>query len=94
MATKKPFYRNPVACSALLKKGGVHTQSKSGVRARNKQSLQWDIDEWMDANEEQTNQEQKNQGVEGEQSPSDQSNRWGSNSIFTTRFPISSAYPE
>ena len=80
MATKKPFYRNPVACSALLKKGGVHTQSKSGVRARNKQSLQWDIDEWMDASEEQTNQEQKNQGVEGEQSPSDQSNRWGSNS--------------
>jgi hypothetical protein len=32
--------RNPVAMSPLLRKGGVHERSKSGVRAEVKQQLQ------------------------------------------------------
>ena len=57
---KKPFYRNPVALSPLLKKGGAHQKSKSGQRAQARQSLSHALDEWM----EETHLER----IEGEQS--------------------------
>jgi hypothetical protein len=38
--------RNPVALSPLLRKGGVHERSKSGVRSEVKQLVQEEIGEW------------------------------------------------
>lgn len=45
---KRPFYRNPVAQSPLLRKGGVHQVSKSGQRAQARTSLSNALDEWME----------------------------------------------
>lgn len=44
--------RNYVAMSPLLRKGGVHQRSKTGVRAIKKHELQSDIMDWQDAIEE------------------------------------------
>jgi hypothetical protein len=44
--------RNPVALSPLLRKGGVHERSKSGVRAKAKQDLQEGLEFWRDELEE------------------------------------------
>ncbi|OHX14039.1 hypothetical protein BI347_11350 [Chromobacterium sphagni] len=48
MHTIKP--RNPLACAAILKKGGAHAQSRSGQRRAQKQALwaeleqDWDLE--------------------------------------------------
>lgn len=44
--------RNPVALSPLLRKGGVHERSKSGVRAEAKQELQDELEFWEEELEE------------------------------------------
>jgi hypothetical protein len=40
--------RNPVARSPLLRKGGVHEKSKSGLRGEAKQQLQDELVAWQD----------------------------------------------
>lgn len=40
--------RNPVAQSPLLRKGGVHTQSKTGQRVRSRINVASAIDEWLE----------------------------------------------
>lgn len=40
--------RNPLACSPLLRKGGIHTQSKTGQRTRAKLNVEDEINEWRD----------------------------------------------
>jgi len=42
--------RNPVALSPLLRKGGVHERSKTGVRAEAKQELQDELEFWQEEN--------------------------------------------
>ena len=44
--------RNPIALSPLLRKGGVHERSKSGVRAEAKQDLQEGLEFWQEELEE------------------------------------------
>ncbi len=44
--------RNPVALSPLLRKGGVHERSKSGIRAEAKQKLQDELEFWQEGLEE------------------------------------------
>lgn len=40
--------RNPVALSPLLRKGGVHERSKSGLRTEAKQQLQNELEFWQE----------------------------------------------
>ncbi|AUH52338.1 hypothetical protein CXB49_16760 [Chromobacterium sp. ATCC 53434] len=49
MHTIKP--RNPLACAAILKKGGAHGRSRSGLRQSQKQSLWSELDDWREENE-------------------------------------------
>ena len=44
--------RNPIALSPLLRKGGVHERSKTGVRAEAKQELQDELEFWQEELEE------------------------------------------
>ncbi len=44
--------RNPVALSPLLRKGGIHERSKSGVRAEANQKLQDELEFWQEELEE------------------------------------------
>jgi hypothetical protein len=44
--------RNPVALSPLLRKGGVHERSKSGLRAEAKQQLHDELEFWQEEREE------------------------------------------
>ncbi len=44
--------RNPVALSPLLRKGGIHEKSKSGIRAEHKQKLQTELIDWREELEE------------------------------------------
>jgi hypothetical protein len=44
--------RNPVARSPLLRKGGIHERSKSGLRAEAKQQLQDELEFWQEGLEE------------------------------------------
>ena len=44
--------RNRVAMPPLLRKGGVHERSKSGLRAEAKQQLQEELGDWQEALEE------------------------------------------
>lgn len=44
--------RNPVARSPLLRKGGIHERSKSGLRAEAKQQLQDELEFWQEELEE------------------------------------------
>ena len=48
MHTLKP--RNPYACSPLLKKGGAHRNSRSGLRQNARQAMLAELDEldWID----------------------------------------------
>lgn len=48
MHTLKP--RNPYACSPLLKKGGAHRSSRSGLRQNARQAMLAELDEldWID----------------------------------------------
>ena len=64
MKTRKPFYRNPVAQSPLLRKGGAHQVSKSGQRGRSRMALSSALDEWFEDYNDETNSGDKN----GEQS--------------------------
>lgn len=57
--------RDPVARSPLLRKGGVHAQSKTGQRVRARLSTHSAIDEWHEdmqagLEEDNNNQEQEN----------------------------------
>ncbi len=56
--------RNPVAQSPLLRKGGVHTESKTGRRVRDRIKLASAIDEWLDETEGQLDQG-NNEGSSG-----------------------------
>ena len=47
-----PRRRNPTARSLLLRKGGVHQRSKSGLRAEAKQQLQDELEFWQEGREE------------------------------------------
>ena len=42
-----PRPRNPYACLAILRKGGVHEKSKTSKRASLKQYLEDEIDEYF-----------------------------------------------
>ena len=45
-----PLPRNPVVrTGAILRKGGVHTQSASGLRHQSKRSLDNEIDDWFNS---------------------------------------------
>ena len=48
MHTLKP--RNPYACSPLLKKGGAHRSSRSGLRQNARQAMLAELDDldWID----------------------------------------------
>lgn len=54
--------RNPVAQSPLLHKGGVHTQSKSGQRVRNRINVSSAIDEWFEEADEKLIHDCKDEG--------------------------------
>ncbi len=49
---KRNRMRNPVAASPLLRKGGVHIQSRTGQRVRYRLQTQSAIDEWQEEFEE------------------------------------------
>ncbi|WP_146056752.1 hypothetical protein [Chromobacterium alticapitis] len=46
MHTIKP--RNPLACAAIMKKGGAHGSSRSGQRQAQRQALWAELDDWRD----------------------------------------------
>ncbi|AVG16080.1 hypothetical protein CFN79_09560 [Chromobacterium vaccinii] len=46
MHTIKP--RNPLACAAILKKGGAHGRSRSGLRQSQKHSLWAELEDWRE----------------------------------------------
>ncbi|MGB3620262.1 MAG: hypothetical protein WBA20_02855 [Ketobacter sp.] len=46
MPKRNSGFRNPVARSPLLGKGGVHTKSKTGQRVRARLNTQSAIDDW------------------------------------------------
>ncbi len=48
--------RNPVAQSPLLRKGGVHTESKTGQRVRDRMKVSSAIDEWAEEIEDRLDQ--------------------------------------
>ncbi len=56
--------RNPVAQSPLLRKGGVHTESKTGQRVRDRMKVSSAIDEWLEEIEDKLDQS-KNEGSNG-----------------------------
>lgn len=58
MNKRKPKTRNPVALSPLLRKGGAHVRSKTGLRHSAKLSTADAVDDWLDELEEQKNGEQ------------------------------------
>ena len=58
-----PTRRNPYVMHPLMRKGGVHHQSGSGCRQAARQSLQDELDEYMEMREEQTSSSPK--GGEG-----------------------------
>ncbi len=45
--------RNPVAQSPLLRKGGAHTESKTGQRVRDRMKVSSAIEEWLEEIEDQ-----------------------------------------
>ncbi len=60
MPTRNINIRNHVARSPLLRKGGAHTQSKTGQRVRDRLSTDAAIDDWLEELEEdKQNQERK-----------------------------------
>ncbi|QEL54265.1 hypothetical protein [Chromobacterium paludis] len=46
MHTIKP--RNPLACAAIMKKGGAHAASRSGQRQSQKQALWAELEDWRE----------------------------------------------
>jgi len=52
--------RNPVARSPLLRKGGVHSPSKTGQRVRNRLNTHNAIEEWLDENDNDDTQQKQN----------------------------------
>lgn len=53
MPENRRRFRNPVARSPLLRKGGPHQRSRSGERQQTHQALEAELDEWLDEREEQ-----------------------------------------
>lgn len=47
MKMKRPWIRNPVARSPILRKGGPHTKSKTGQRVKARLSTTDALDEWF-----------------------------------------------
>lgn len=52
MPKRTTRFRNPVARSPLMKKGGVHGQSKTGQRVKQRLHTNRAIDEWLQVVEE------------------------------------------
>lgn len=52
MPENRRRFRNPVARSPLLRKGGVHTTSRSGIRHNQRQALEAELDNWREEIEE------------------------------------------
>lgn len=49
MIKRKQFKpRNLVACSPLMKKGGIHQKSKSALRTQTRQKLNTQLEDWQD----------------------------------------------
>lgn len=48
MTKRRAFYRNPIAQSPLLRKGGAHAKSKTGQRVRARINTDSAIEEWLD----------------------------------------------
>lgn len=48
MPNRNRRIRNPVALSALLRKGGPHIKSKTGQRVRSRLSTNSAVDDWLD----------------------------------------------
>lgn len=48
MAKRGSGFRNPVARSPLLRKGGVHQKSKTGQRVQARLALHSVLEEWLD----------------------------------------------
>jgi hypothetical protein len=51
MPENRRRFRNPVARSPLLRKGGPHQRSRSGERHQMHQALEAELDEWLDERE-------------------------------------------
>ncbi len=62
----KPKVRNPVAMSPLLRKGGAHTKSKTGLRVKARQATYDAYDEWLEEKEEFNNDWQVSNNNAGE----------------------------
>lgn len=45
---QKKLQRNPHACDAIMRKGGVHEQSKSGKRQKARKQTKEQIQAWRD----------------------------------------------
>jgi len=65
MPRRKRAFRNPVARSPLLHKGGVHVQSKTGQRARQRMNISSAIDEWQDEISDDSTPQNDEKGSEG-----------------------------
>ncbi len=65
MPERNRTIRNPVARSPLLRKGGVHSQSKTGQRVNNRLQTQSAIDDWLDEIEDQALTENNEEGSNG-----------------------------
>lgn len=48
MPENRRRFRNPVAQSPLLRKGGPHERSRSGERQNQRQALEAELDSWRD----------------------------------------------
>lgn len=66
MPKRNRVIRNPVAQSPLLRKGGAHTQSRTGQRVRSRVSVSSAIEDWQ--NEIEVN-DSLNTNKESENSP-------------------------
>ncbi len=71
--------RNPVAASPLLRKGGVHIQSRTGQRVRYRLQTQSAIDEWLEELEDSIT---RNKGKGSKGSPYLYSIRYCNSNVF------------
>lgn len=51
MPENRRRFRNPVAQSPLMRKGGPHQRSRSGERRDQRQALEAELDTWWDEND-------------------------------------------
>ena len=48
MPRRNSNHRNHAARSPLMRKGGAHTQSKTGSRVQERLDLEFEVEEWLD----------------------------------------------